>query len=193
MSKSSAPDDAELDENGLIVQTTATSVLVVIPSEGFDETTLRYARSALHNVHVGTRMLSTQEDELVHGTMQDELQPDGVLAGADVTDYAGVLFCGGPGAIELASNPDAQRLARDAMAQGKLVGAWGESVLILARAGVLQKRKATGAASIADELRQAGAKYRGHQLVIDGKLVTALDDAAGLRFGKALVQLVSIG
>ena len=192
MSKSAAKEDQELDENGLIVHSYVSCVLVVVPPERFAETTMRYARSALANIHVGTRTASTLEDQLIHGELQDELQPDGLLSDAHMENYSGVLFCGGTGALDLADNPDAQRLAREAFAQDKLVGAWGESVLILARAGVLAKRKVTGAPTIADELRRAGAKYLGHQVVVHRKLVTALDDAAGLRFGKALVGLVPI-
>lgn len=192
MSKAEANDDQELDENGLVVQTYAATVLVVVPAERYAETTLRYARSSLYNVHVGTLTVSTDAEHVLHGLLQDELQADGTLADARLDEHAGVLFCGGPGALDLADDPDAHRLARDAFRDGKLVGAWGESVLILARAGVLAKRKVTGAPEVAEQLRQAGARYLGHQLVVDRNLVTALDDAAGLRFGKALVQLVRI-
>ena len=50
----------------------------------------------------------------------------------------------------------------------------------------------TGLASQKDELKRAGGKYTGVEVQVDGNLVTARDDAAGLRFGKALVQVVAI-
>lgn len=192
MSKSEPNENQELDEHGLVVHTYVSTVLVVVPAERYAETTLRYARSSLYNVHVGTRTVSTVEDRILHGELQDELQADGLLENASLAEHAGVLFCGGPGALELADDPHAQRLAREAAEQDKLIGAWGESVLTLAKAGVLKKRKVSGSPAIADALRKAGAKYLGHQLVVDKKLVTSLDDAAGLRFGKALVQIVRI-
>jgi len=192
MSKSAAKEDQELDEDGLVVQHFVSTVLVVVPPERYSETTLRYSRSALHNIHVGTKVVSTVEEDLIHGALQDELQPDGLLSAASIDEHAGVLFCGGPGALDLATNPDALRLAREACEQKKLIAAWGESVLIPARAGILSGRKVTADPEIAGELQSAGAKYLGHQIVIDGTLVTALDDAAGLRFGKAIVQLVRI-
>ena len=192
MSKSAANEDQELDEHGLVVHTYVSTVLVVVPSERYAETTLRYARSALYNVHVGTHTVSTVEDRILHGELQDELQADGLLKDASLDDHSGILFCGGPGALELAQDPDAQRLAREAFAQDKLVGAWGEAVLILGRAGVLKKRKVTADRLLAKELAGAGAKVVSHQVVVDKKLVTSIDDSAGLRFGKALVQLVRI-
>ena len=54
MGKKEADPDAELDENGLVVHQYTAMVLVCVPSKGYAETTLRYARSALYNVHVGT-------------------------------------------------------------------------------------------------------------------------------------------
>ena len=82
--------------------------------------------------------------------------------------------------------------AREAMAADKLVGAWGEAVAVVARAGGLRKRKVTGAPEVRQAVEAAGGRYTGTQVVRDGNLVTAFDDAAGFRFGKALAQVVAI-
>ncbi len=187
-----AKKEPETDEHGLVVHKYVSTVLVVLPDGGYAETTMRYARSALHNVHVGTRVVAPSDTRLLRGELQDELQPDGLLRDASMGDYSGALFCGGPGALGLAADPDAQRLAREASAQGKLVAAWGEAVLVLGRAGVVKGKRVTGHPSLRALLREAGARYTGHQLERDGNLVTAYDDAVGLRFGKTLVQLVRI-
>ena len=47
-------EEQELDEDGLIVQKYHAKVLVVMPPEGFGDQILRYARSSLYNVHVGS-------------------------------------------------------------------------------------------------------------------------------------------
>lgn len=187
-----ANKEPELDENGLVVHTYVSMVLVVIPDGDYAETTMRYARSALYNVHVGTRVVGPDDQELLRGQLQDELQPDGLLREATMDDYSGVLFCGGPGALLLAEDPDAQRLAREADAAGKLIGAWGHSPAILARAGVVKGKRVTGDPSLRQMLAKAGARYTGGQLERHGSLVTAYDDAVGLRFGKALVEQVRI-
>lgn len=187
-----AKEEPETDEHGLVVHKYVSMVLVVSPAAGYAETTLRYARSALYNVHVGSQVVAPTDEELVHGELQDEFQPDGRISGASLADYSGVLFCGGPGAMELAEDPDAQRLAREALAADKLIGAWGHSVAVLARAGVVKGKRVTGDPSLRQMLQRAGARYTGRQLEVDGKLVSAYDDAAGLRFGKALVEIVRI-
>lgn len=192
MAKKEAAPKQEVDEHGLVVQRYTSMVLVVVPEQGFAEETLRYARSSLYNVHVGTWSVSTGQDKLLQGELQDEFMPDGPLAGANLTNYSGVLFVGGKGAAQLANDADCLRLAREAAAAGKMIGAWGEAVGILAAAGVVKGRRVTGDVSLKDAVRRAGGKYTGLQLERDGQLVTAIDDSAGMRFGKALAQIVGI-
>jgi len=190
--KEAAATEPETDEQGLVVHQYASTVLVVVPTKDYAETTLRYAMSSLFNVHVGVWSVSSDDESLIHGEFQDEFQANGKITDARMEDYAGVLFCGGPGALEMAEQPDAQRLAREAADQDKLIGAWGRGVAVLAKAGILGKRKVTGDPALRELLEAAGARYTGVQLQKDGKLVTAYDDAAGLRFGKALVEIVRI-
>jgi putative intracellular protease/amidase len=190
--KQSEGAEPELDEHGLVVQRYVSTVLVVVPPRDFAETTLRYARSALYNVHVGTWSVARDDQSLLQGELQDEFQVDGKLADARMDDYSGVIFCGGPGASELAEDADALRLAREADLQSKLVASWGLATLVLAKAGVIRRRKVTGDPSLAELVRSAGGRFTGTQVERDGKIVTALDDAAGLRFGKALAQVVGI-
>jgi len=192
MSKKDAAPKSEVDEYGLVVHKYVSTVLVVVPPSGYAETTLRYARSALFNVHVGTKVISSQEGALLRGELQDEFEVDGSLAQETMAPYAGLILCGGEGAAWLAEQPDVLRLVREAREQDKLIGAFGLAVGALARAGVLKKQRVTGDPSLKQALAAAGARYGGTQVETDGKLVTGLDDASGFRFGKALVQVVRI-
>jgi protease I len=106
--------------------------------------------------------------------------------------YSGILFVGGEGALDLARDPHAQRLAREADAAKKMIGAWGHAVAILASAGILKGRRVTGDEAVADLVRRAGGRFSGRQLERDGDLVTAADEAVGIRFGKTLAQIVGI-
>ncbi|MEX1023688.1 MAG: DJ-1/PfpI family protein [Planctomycetota bacterium] len=188
----SQPDpNAELDENGLVVHKHLATVLVVLAA-GYDEQTLRYARSALFNVSVHTISVAPSDEGLIQGALQDEFQVDQPLEAARMDDYVGLLVCGGPGSKQLADDPKVVELVRAAVQQKKLVAAWGEATSVLAAAGVVKKRKVTGDPSVKSALVAAGAKYTGAQVVVDGNFVTGLDDASGFRFGKALVQVVAI-
>lgn len=192
MGKKKAAADAELDADGLVVQKYRSMVLVVVPAHDFGDECLRYARSSLHNVHVGTRVVSVQDQEAVKGRLQDEFLVEGTLAGEQAQSYSGVIFAGGEGALELARNEDALRLARDAARAGKLIGAWGHAVAILASAGLLKGRRVTAHPSIRESLRQGGARPSTRQVEVDDRIVTGIDESSGMRFGKALATLVGI-
>lgn len=183
---------AEVDEDGVQIQTYTAMVLVVVPPSDFDEQTLRQARSSLYNVHVGTYSVSSETKELVTGRLQDEFLTDGALADAKLDDYVGVVFVGGEGALALADDPDALRLAREAAAADKLIGAWGHSVAVLAKAGILKGKKVAGDPAIKDLVTQAGGKFSGRQIEQAGKIATSRDAAVALRFGKLLAQIVAI-
>jgi len=184
--------DAELDEDGLVVQKHRSRVLVVVPQAEFGDESLRYARSSLHNVNVGTWSVSTEFDEAIKGRLQDEFLVDGRLAGTRMDEFSGVVFVGGEGAEALAEDSDAIRIAREAAQGGKLIGAWGHATLVLARAGILRGVKVTGHPDVADAVRRVGGRFTGRQLEVSGNIVTARDDAVGMRFGKALADIVGI-
>jgi transcriptional regulator GlxA family with amidase domain len=194
MSKQEAETDngVETDEHGLQIHKYLSMVLVVVPSYQYGEATLRYARSALFNVNVGTRSVATLETELIHGELQDEFQVDGPISGESMDAYSGLIVCGGAGSAELEESEDVLRLVREAAAADKLIGAWGRSIGTLAKAGVLKGRRVTGERSQAEAVKAAGGRFTGTQVQVDGKIVTASDDAAGFRFAKRLVGLVEI-
>ncbi len=192
MAEKEETTDENLDQDGLVIQEFEHRVLVVVPPEGYREETMRYARSSLLGVHVGTTSVSTQSDEAIMGAYQDEFLVDGPLAGASMKDFAGVIFVDGGADSSIYSDAAAIQLAKDADADGKLIAAWGHSVEILVRAGVVKRRKITGAAHLRAEVGQAGGKFTGVECERDGHIVTARDDSAGFRLGKAMVQVIAL-
>jgi putative intracellular protease/amidase len=72
------------------------------------------------------------------------------------------------------------------------VGAWGRAVAVLARSGLLEKRRVAGAAELAGEIMAAGGRYSSRPLVIDGQLITGKDESAGMRFAKAFSGAVPL-
>ena len=184
--------DVELDADGLLVQKYQSVVLVVLPPRGFGEQILRYARSALYNVHVGTRSVSSVTDEFVKGRLQDEFLVDGSLEDARMEDYAGILLAGGEEGSSLAADSRVLDLVREAARDEKLIAAWGNAVEVLARAGVIAGHRVTGAPELRETLEKAGARYTGREYEVSRHVVTARDESAGMRFGRALAEIVRI-
>ena len=142
---------------------------------------------------MGTTSVCTQDGDLIHGALQDEFQVDGRLdESVTMGPYSGVILVAAHGASDLAEDANALRLVREAAEGDKLIAAWGESVELLAKAGILKRRRVTGSESVREAVRAAGGRFTGNQVERDGSLVTARDNAAGLRFGKLLAQVVGI-
>ena len=184
--------EVDRDADGLIVQKYQSMVLVVLPPRGFGEQILRYARSSLYNVHVGTWSVSTESKEFVKGRLQDEFLVDGPLGEAHMQDYSGILLAGNEGQSELAGDARVHELLREAARDEKLIAAWGNAVEALARAGMIAGHRVTGAPEHADALRRAGAKYTGREYEVSRHVVTARDESVGMRFGRALADIVRI-
>ena len=181
-----------LDDDGIEIIDYLSTVLVVFPPEQFDEQVMRCVRSSLAVVHISTRSVSTEFDEMVRGRLQDEFLVEGVLAGESMDGYTGVVFVGGEGAKALCSDQDAIRLAKEAKAAGKMIAAWGEAVGVLASASVVKGVKVTSLPELAEDLKRAGAKVGTRQVESSGVIVTGYDSTVGMRFGKEIAQIVSV-
>jgi hypothetical protein len=161
-------EEPELDADGLAVQKYVSTVLLVLPPQGFGEQALRFVRSSLYNVHVGTRSVSPESEELIRGRLQDEFQVDGPLRGESLEPYSGLILAAPESDCDFLRDPDVLRLVREARAQDKLLSTWGPGALALARAGILKGVRVTGSREAAAEVRAAGARYTGRQVEVCG-------------------------
>lgn len=184
--------EQELDEDGLIIQKYDSVVLVVVPPEDFGDQILRYARSSLYNIHVGTWSVSGAEDGNVKGRLQDEFLVDAPLEGVTMDKYSGLILVGCEGVHPYANDATALSLVRAADQAGKLIGTWGNGLAVLANAGVLKGHKVTGRSDLESVVKSAGAKYTGRETASSAHVITARDEGSGMRFGQALVEAVRI-
>lgn len=74
---------------------------------------------------------------------------------------------------------------------GKVVAAICHGTWILVSAGALKGRRATGAPSIADDIRNAGGMYEDSEVVRDGNLITSRKPADIPAFTAAILQAAS--
>ncbi len=108
----------------------------------------------------------------------------------DAGDYDAVLFIGGSGAEEYFENRAAHKIAADAVAQGKLLGAICCAPVILANAGLLTGKKATVFAGDKDSIVSKGVLYTGADVEIDGMIVTASGPSAATKFAETVLKML---
>ena len=128
-------------------------------------------------------IVASPSSDVVKGLDGNEVQPDIPLGDVRGDDYDAILFVGGKG-YEV-DDPEAQRIAREAAAAGKVMAAICVAPITLARAGVVEGKRMT-VAIYPHELEEAGAIYTGAGFERDGLIITANSPGGSRRVGEAI-------
>ncbi len=164
-------------------------VLFVIAPSMFRDEEYQIPRDVLEARGCTVTVASATPDTAT-GAYGLEVQPDVTLDEVRGQDYDAVVFVGGGGAKGYYKSPAAHRLAREALAAGRVVGAICIAPGILAEAGVLQGRKCTGYSSVKRLMKNKGAIYTGEGVAVDGNLVTAKEPRHARDFGNAVADIL---
>jgi len=117
------------------------------------------------------------------------------LNNSAIGEYDAVVFIGGPGAIEHLDNEQSYSIIKTAFSKNLVIGAICVSPSILAKAGILQGKRATvwsspSIKSLIKVLQDNGAIYEEKSVVIDGTIITGNGPQAAELFGEDLVRLI---
>jgi protease I len=170
-------------------QAAGKKVVMLIAQDGFEDTEYSKTREALDNAGAEV-VVAAQEAGTAKG--QSGKRVDCALSYAQVvpSEYDAVVFIGGKGSRKLVDHPEAQRVAREAMDSGMLVGAICYSPVVLAKAGVIEGRTVTSAD--AWDMAAAGCTWKGSTKVLrDGNLITGNGPKASKEFGKAVAEALA--
>jgi len=111
-------------------------------------------------------------------------------------DFDAVVFIGGPGALKHLDNEKSYEIVRKTIKAGKVLGAICISPVILAKAGVLDGKRATvWSAPLQKEsiriLEENKAIYQDKAVVVDGKIVTGNGPGAAREFALSVIRLLT--
>ena len=112
-------------------------------------------------------------------------------------DFDSIVFIGGPGTLKYLDNETSYKIAKESVSQNKVLGSICISPVILAKAGVLNGKKATVWSSAFDKssikiLKENGVTYIPEEVVIDGKIVTGNGPEAAEEFGTKLAGVLTL-
>ncbi len=135
---------------------------------------------------------------IAKGKLGGTFKVDNLLGSLDSKSFDAIVYIGGPGTPSVRADPAAAQKAKEMDEGGKLVCAICWAPTILAKAGVLEGRKATVWLGFDDEygmptdkvIMRYGGRYEGKGSVQDGRIITADGPAHAKDFamliGKAL-------
>ncbi len=152
-------------------------------------------RDILEKLGAEVKTASNQKGTAL-GADGGETKVDFLVSEINPTDFDAVVFVGGSGCLENLDNEDSYRVARETVAQNKVLASICISPVILAKAGVLEGKKATVWSSSMDRgpvkiLEDNGAIYEDKPVVVDGKIVTANGPVASEEFANAIVGILT--
>lgn len=162
-------------------------VVMIIAQKNFRDEELLIPKQVLEDAGCEVKVAAFTQD-YAQGMLGAKIKPDLTIEELSPFDFDAVVFIGGSGASVYWDNAKAHKIALDASAANKIVGAICIASVILAKAGLLKGKSATVWSSEAGKLQQAGANYTGGAVVRDGNIITAAGPFAAKEFGEELLK-----
>lgn len=162
------------------------AVMIIAP-ENFRDEEFFEPKEILEKSAVEVKVASTTLD-FATGKLGAKVKPDMLLGDIDVKDFDAIIFVGGVGASCYFDDAKAHKLVKDALKGNRIVAAICIAPVILARAGVLNGKRATVFSSEESQLKAAGAKYSARPVERDGQIITAAGPFAAAEFGHEIAK-----
>jgi protease I len=121
-------------------------------------------------VATGTRKLQSMN----HVEFGDIFEADLLIGNASVDDYDALVLPGGVvNADKLRMNETARKWVNHFTDKGKLIAAICHAPWLLVSADVVEGRRLTSFYTLQDDIRNAGAEWIDHEVVLDGNIITS--------------------
>jgi len=167
------------------------SIVMIIAFRDFRDAEYFVPKEILEEAGAEVKTVSNQKGIAI-GADGGEVEVDLLINELNPAEFDGVVFIGGPGAIQYLDNENSYKVAQETVSQNKILASICVSPVILAKAGVLSGKRATVWSSPLDKspvriLEKNEAIYQEKSVVVDGKIVTANGPAAAEEFAKAII------
>lgn len=168
------------------------NVVIIIANEGYQPLEYSIPKKILTNAGY---IVTTASDlpALAVASDKSTTKVDMVINGIVADDYAAIMIAGGQGALDHLDNEATYTLLKKADKKKLIISAICVSTRILARAGILKGKRATGwdkDGELAGIFKKAGVVYEQQGVVVDGRYLTAVDPSVAEAFANQLVLML---
>lgn len=172
---------------------TAKKLVMIIAPENFRDEEFSVPTGHFASKGIVVKVASTRKGKCT-GMMGTAADATLSLSEVKAADFDGVVFVGGSGTPILRASSESVRIAQEFASAGKVVAAICWAPTILAKSGVLDKRKATVWLGHDPEygmdtgkvLERSGARYTREPVTVDGKFITADGPKSAKKFAEEI-------
>ena len=169
-------------------------IAILIAFRDFRDVEYFIPRDVLRGAGAQILTVSSQKGQAI-GADGGEVNVNLTLEELSPADFDAVVFIGGAGALKYLDNEKSYEIARKTIEADKVLGAICISPVILAKAGVLEGKKATiWSAPLQKEtirtLKENGAIYEEKSVVVDGKIITGNGPGAAKEWAQAIIEVL---
>ncbi|TSC60772.1 MAG: protease I [Candidatus Peregrinibacteria bacterium Greene0416_62] len=168
------------------------TALIILAQQGFQDHEYEGTRKGLVDADFAI-VIGSKAKGSCTGKFGASVEATVALKDIVVKDYDRIAFIGGSGAAAYASDPIALKIANETVRANIPLGAICIAPTILAKAHVLEGKKATtwddGNRTQIAFLEQMGAIYTGDTVTVDGLIVTGNGPEAAEEFGNAFASM----
>ena len=157
----------------------------IILTEGFEEVEALTVVDLLRRAQIVCDTVSLEGSPTVRGSHGITVQVDAAFSETDFDSYDGIILPGGRGHVHLAESEALLALLRQFCAQGKLTAAICAAPTVLAKAGLLEGKKAVCYPGMEGQL--LGADAGSEPVVVDGTVITSRGVGTAIPFALALI------
>jgi protease I len=171
-----------------MIKLSQNSFLIFLPKKDFNEEEFTIVRKRL--LKAGNQIFITSDDHSVcSGSKGMKVKSDISFYNVNVNNFTALILIGGTGARNYWKNESLHKIIKKFCDSKKVIAAICSSPITLAKAGVLQNKKATCYSEDKMELINAGIDYQDKNVVVDGNVVTAENAPLALQFAEAILHL----
>ncbi|HEY92739.1 MAG TPA: DJ-1/PfpI family protein [Dehalococcoidia bacterium] len=163
---------------------------VVVPlAEGFEEIEFSTIVDILRRAGIDVAVTGLKEG-IIDGAHGIGLAPDTLIDKVSADNFDVIVLVGGnPGFVNLGKSEKVLKLVKEMFDRDKYVTAICGAPSVLAKAGVIQGKKATVFPGMEGTL--TGAQYRDERVVVDGKVITSQGPGTAMEFAIKLVEVLA--
>ena len=159
----------------------------ILFANGYEEVEALTVVDLLRRAKIGCEILSVADSGQVTGSHGISIGADRNFSGTDFSQYDGVILPGGmPGTTNLAADERVLALLRSFAAAGKLTAAICAAPTVLAKAGLLEGKKAVCYPGMEEQL--TGAKVSFDPVAVDGTVITSRGLGTAIPVALSIVQ-----